>query len=113
MRIENYSFGKIIINGQEYTSDVIIYPQRVDSSWWRKEGHLLHKDDLQEVLDENPRLLIIGTGKNGMMKVPGELKQELEDAGINVKVARTNKAVTIYNNLETTTDTVAALHLTC
>lgn len=33
MKIDHYSFGKIIINGKTYPSDVIIYPDSVDSSW--------------------------------------------------------------------------------
>ncbi len=50
MNIEHYSFGKIIINGKTYTSDVIIYPEKVDSSWWRKQGHSLYIDDLKDVI---------------------------------------------------------------
>jgi len=32
MKIDSYSFGRIVIDGQVYTSDVIIYPDRVDAS---------------------------------------------------------------------------------
>jgi hypothetical protein len=39
--IESYKFGEIIITGKKYDSDLIIYPDHIDSSWWRKEGHLL------------------------------------------------------------------------
>lgn len=34
MIVDDYSFGRIKVGGKEYTSDVIIYPDRVDSSWW-------------------------------------------------------------------------------
>ena len=47
MLIESYSFGKISINGKIYHSDVIIFPDRVYDSWWRKEGHILHLEDLK------------------------------------------------------------------
>ena len=70
MKIENYSFGKITINGEIYTSDVIIYPERVDPAWWRKEGHTLHIEDLQDVLNANPAVVVVGTGFFGIMKVP-------------------------------------------
>jgi len=33
--IESYSFGQMVIDGQEYTSDLIIFPDRINSSWWR------------------------------------------------------------------------------
>ncbi len=54
--IEKYDFGEIRVDGEEYHRDVIIYPedahgsQRVDASWWRKEGHRLDKTDLDEVV---------------------------------------------------------------
>ncbi len=36
MKISDYSFGNITINGETYTKDVIIYPDRIFSLWWRK-----------------------------------------------------------------------------
>ena len=47
--IEEYDFGKLRVGGKEYRPDVIIYPEgdsgseRVNPSWWRKEGHRLDK----------------------------------------------------------------------
>ena len=32
MHIDNYSFGRIVINNKTYSSDVIVYPNRVDPS---------------------------------------------------------------------------------
>ena len=45
MRIDNYSFGTITIDGRTFTSDVDIYPDHVNASWWRKEGHVLETMD--------------------------------------------------------------------
>jgi len=39
--IEHYSFGRIVIDGKEYTKDLIIYPDKIRANWWRKEGHKL------------------------------------------------------------------------
>jgi len=44
--IEHYEFGHIVIRGKSYSSDVIIYPDHVDSDWWREEGHRLSPVDL-------------------------------------------------------------------
>jgi len=30
-KIESYGFGEIVIDGRRYSSDVIVYPERVDS----------------------------------------------------------------------------------
>lgn len=113
MKIDSYSFGRIVINKKTYTSDVIIYPNRVDGSWWRKEGHLLRPDDLAEALTTKPDVLIIGTGYAGRMSVPGETVDRIVGLGIKVMVERTSQAVAEYNALQGAQSVVAALHLTC
>ena len=70
MKIDSYSFGRIVINGKTYTSDVIIYPDRVHAPWWRKDGHLLQLADLAEALQAKPDVLVIGTGYAGVMRFP-------------------------------------------
>ncbi len=114
MRIDSYSFGRIVIDGAEYTSDVIIYPDRVDASWWRREGHLLVPGDLPEVLASPPEVLIIGAGHSGVMQVPRKTAEALRQRGIEVHIARTADAVTLFNRLQRErARVVAALHLTC
>ena len=113
MKIEHYSFGRITIDGKTYTSDVIIYPGRVDSSWWRKEGHYLQVVDLTDVINAKPEVLIIGTGYSGVMVVPKETISHLESKGIEVHVARSEKAVEMFNKLQKEKLLIAALHLTC
>jgi hypothetical protein len=113
MKIEQYSFGKITIDGETYTSDVIIYPESVDSSWWRKEGHTLHIEDLQDVMNADPAVVVVGTGFFGIMKVSKETIAFLESKGIEVHAARTGKAVEFFNTLQAGKKVVAALHLTC
>jgi len=113
MRIEDYSFGKITVDGKGYTADVIIYPGRVDSSWRRREGHCLHRDDLSDVVNERPDSIIIGTGFYGALKVPQDLVRELVSKGAEVYVKRTAEAVSLFNNLSLQKRTIACLHLTC
>ena len=113
MRIEHYSFGSITIDGKTYTSDVIIYPGRVDSSWWRTEGHNLRIEDLRGVIEAKPEILVVGTGAYGVMKVPNETVSYLESNGIEVHAEKTDKAVDLYKQLQTKGTIIAALHLTC
>jgi hypothetical protein len=113
MKIEHYTFGKITIDGQTYTSDVIIYPERVNASWWRKEGHNLQIEDLTDVFKAGPAVVIIGTGFFGVMKVSKETITHLEAKGIMVHVERTGKAVELFNELQKNKTVIAALHLTC
>ena len=113
MLIERYSFGRITIDGKTHTSDVIIYPGRVDASWWRKEGHNLQVADVTDIIAAHPQVLIIGTGAYGVMKVPENTIAHLQSKGIEVHTANTDKAVHLFNELQNDRVVVAALHLTC
>jgi len=114
MRISEYEFGRIAIADKSYTSDVIIAPEQVIDSWWRKEGHNLQIEDLVDIVNAKPDMLIIGTGYYGRMQVPDETKQYLEERGIKVLQAKTLDAVTEFNQLQKEyARIVAALHLTC
>ncbi|RLE12747.1 hypothetical protein DRJ04_05605 [Candidatus Aerophobetes bacterium] len=113
--IERYTFGQITIRGKTYTSDVIIHPdERVDDNWWRKEGHLLLPEDLEEVVKEKPDILIVGTGNSGLMEVPASTKKWIESKGIKLIACPTKEACNIYNQLYKSGSRVtAAFHLTC
>jgi len=111
-RIEDYSFGRITIDGAEYRTDLVILPTGA-VSWRRREGHLLHIDDLRPALESRPQAIVIGTGYSGMMSVSSELIKELESEGISVYVARTSEAVSQFNRISSEKKTVAVLHITC
>jgi len=113
MVISDYSFGRIVINGISYSKDVIIFPDRVFSPWWRGEGHLLQIDDLIEVVKTDIVELIIGTGYYGTMKVPSEVVEYLNKKGITASIEKTPEAVEIYNRVISKRAAIAALHLTC
>jgi len=113
MHIDGYVFGRIIIDSKTYTTDVIIYPERVDSSWWRKEGHYLNKEDLPDIVKARPDILIIGTGNMGVMQVPEGTIKYFEKQGIEVRVAKTGQAVEIFNSMPAGKKVIAAFHLTC
>lgn len=112
-KIDSYKFGEIVIDGRRYSSDVIVYPDRVDSQWWRREGHSLEPADVPEVLQAPPDVLVIGQGNPGRMDVPAETRRRLEEAGIEVLVEPTTRACDTYNRLRGKRRVVAALHLTC
>lgn len=113
MKIESYDFGNIVVDGKSYGSDVLIYPDKVDASWWRKQGHYLHMEDLKEVLEAKPEVLIIGTGYNGIMKVPQDVRDEISGRNIDLYIEKTIQAVSLFNELAGKKRVFAALHLTC
>lgn len=115
MKIGNYEFGRIVIGEKAYTSDVIIYPDHVDSNWWRKEGHRLQIEDLSAALEWGPEALIVGTGADGMMKITKEVQTYLKSKGIKLISAITADACRKHNELveKNGQKVVTALHLTC
>jgi hypothetical protein len=113
MRIERYSFGRITIQGKTYTSDVIIYPERVEPSWWRKEGHCLHIEDLKDALQSPVAAMVIGTGLLGRMRVSDNVLSHIKSTGMEVYVEKTPEAVQVYNEISAQMKAVACLHLTC
>jgi hypothetical protein len=113
MNIDSYSFGRMVIDGQSFQSDLIIYPEKVDSSWWRKEGHRLQPEDLTGILAESPEVLIIGTGYYGMMEVPDGLQKNLLRNNIELHIEDSRRAVEVFNSIHTQRKTIAAFHLTC
>jgi hypothetical protein len=113
MKINNYSFGSITINGKTYNSDVIVYPDKVKANWLRKEGHSLCIDDIKEVLDAKPEVIIVGCGASGVLKVLAKTKLAIEEKGIELIILPTDEAVKRYNEIAEKKLVIACLHLTC
>lgn len=112
-RIDSYRFGQITINGLKYTSDVIIYPDRVQANWWRDDSHKLTLKDITGIMKENPELLLVGTGASGLMRVLPEVERAVKASNIQLIVQPTSEACDTYNQLCPAQKVVAALHLTC
>lgn len=115
MRIESYEFGRITVDGETHTADVIVHAEGVEGSWWRKEGHRLHIEDLTSVWDRRPERLVVGTGAYGRMVVPAETVAHARSLGIALEARPTAEAVALFNDLEAKRQTTvaAAFHLTC
>ncbi len=114
MHIDSYQFGKIVIDGVSYSSDIIILGDSVQSDWWRRQGHSLSAEDLKTVIAAKPSVLVVGCGASGLMKVPDETKKVLQEHDIQLEALDTSKAVKRFNELSQSGENVAAaLHLTC
>jgi hypothetical protein len=111
-RIDDYSFGRIVVNGDVETRDVILLPGRIVRNWWRLDGHRLVLEDLEDVLDDLPGRLIVGTGAYGQMLPAPETLEALRQRGVEVEALPTSEAVRRYGELDPR-GTAAALHLTC
>jgi hypothetical protein len=111
-RIEEYAFGRVLVDGEEHRRDLIVLPDRVVRGWWRREGHGLVLEDLEDVLDELPERLVIGTGADGRLRPDPAALDELRSRGVQVDAVPTGEAVRLFAQLDPSR-TAAALHLTC
>jgi len=109
------------VDGVEYRTDLIVFasrgagsPDRVKSDWWRKQGHSLAIEDLDDVLAFKPEVLIVGKGASGLMQVPASTKKALEEQAIVLIVEKTDRAWQLFNEqVQKGKRAVGAFHLTC
>jgi hypothetical protein len=111
-RLEDYRFGHIKVDGADQRRDLIVMPDRVVTDWWRKDGHSLAMEDLDEVIEDLPERLILGCGHDGRLKPDPAVIEALRNRGIEVEAMHTGDAVARYGELDPER-TAAALHLTC
>ena len=111
--IDSYTFGRMTVNGQSYESDLIIYPDRIESAWWRSKGHIFSVEDLEKMLAAGPEVIIIGSGSPGMLSVPKKAREVAASRGVELHVKPTEAAAQLYNEIAPTRKVVAGFHLTC
>ncbi len=112
--IEKYSFGNIVIDGRCYTHDLKIIQNKVVPDWWRKNGHAVESDDIRDILDIKPDILILGKGSPGRMKCTEKLCRVLERSCIELIEQKTSDAIKTFNSLQKGLKNISAgFHLTC
>ena len=112
--IEEYDFGRIVIDERLYFKDLRIIDGEILPDWVRKEGHFLDVDDLKEVFERPVKILIVGTGHAGVMKVGDSVREYCKEYDIELIEMKTAEAVKKYNELSEKKKGVAgAFHLTC
>ena len=116
MEIEHYSFGRMIIDGKTYTSDLKIIAGKIHPNWWRKMGHTLQIEDIQDVIEAKPSVLVVGLGASGVMRLAPGVREELAQKGIECIAHPTGRATSIFNELFSQSGpqkVAGAFHLTC
>lgn len=112
--IEKYTSGRIIINNKTYHQDLKIIQGQVLDNWWRKTGHQVDVNDMKDVLDASPDIIVIGTGYAENMRVSEALTAETRQRDIKLVAEDTYKAVKTFNELFSKGKNVCgAFHLTC
>ena len=116
MRIDNFCFGSIEIDGETYQRDVIIDRGKVrlrkkkPSKPFRDEfGHT--PLSVAEKIPWKCQRLVVGTGERGALPVMPAVLEEAKRRGVEILAAPTAKAIVILATSEEGTN--AVLHITC
>ena len=111
--IDSYTFGTFIIDGKTFDSNVkLIQNKAVKCRYF--ENHVIELNDFTDLVDKKPEYIIIGTGASGAVRVPAEIKEYMEKAGIKLIIEKTADACDTYNDLIKKNKKVCALmHNTC
>lgn len=117
MRIQDFSFGSIQIDGKTYEHDVVI--DRGDIKKRKKKPSKKFRDEfghtpisIEEKIPWKCRELIIGSGVNGALPVMDDVRRKAEKKGVELIILPTPKALERLQK-ESTGDTNAILHVTC
>ncbi|MFW6134057.1 MAG: MTH938/NDUFAF3 family protein [Elusimicrobiota bacterium] len=112
MKIEAYSFGSIIIDGKKYSTDILIVGDKI-INWWRDQGHYLQSQDLKEVWDYEPDVLVVGQGAYGTMDVSEDVEKKCAQMGVEFISGKTADITDKYNDISDDKKVACGLHLTC
>ncbi len=112
--IDAYSFGRIRVSGDDFDDDLIVFPDKVEPYWKRRDAHWLSLTDLETVLDYAPDLLVVGTGVGGRLQLDPSARETLRQKGIDCIEEHTDRAWQIFNDeIDHDRKVVGVFHLTC
>jgi len=111
--IDSNKFGYFKINNQEYKSDIKIINNKV-RLWHFTKHHQIVPEDVKELVENLPEIIVLGTGYNGLCKVQPETEKFLENNNIKFLIKDTRQACNDFNRLMNSKRKVfAVLHATC
>jgi hypothetical protein len=118
MKIDGTEFGIIIIDGETYPHDVLIrlsgeIRKRKKKLSKRLYGtsHIMSLEEAEFVYEKGCRLLIVGTGQNGNLRLSPEAAEFFADKGCAVLAEPTPKAIIDFNRAKE--DRIGLFHVTC
>ena len=116
-KIVNLSWGKIEVEGFNTFKDVKLFPGGCREWNWQETGTShspgIQFSDVQELLDNNTKVIILSRGVLGRLKVQKEVIEKLESEGIVVHILKTKEAIKLYSELFDNEKVGALIHTTC
>lgn len=99
-RIDSTKFGEIIIDGKKYFQVLIIGDRVIERDYEKLTelygtSHKIGDWEIENLLGENPEIIVVGTGQDGMLKIRRDFSNKF--AKIEVIAVKTPEAIKIYN----------------
>lgn len=117
--IDSTQFGEVKVDGKKYFQILIIGNLVMERDYKKLEelfgtSHRIGDWEKQELVKENPEIIVIGLGQNGAMQEDEEFIEDMAKKNIEVISAITPEAIKIYNQKAEESKRVNALiHTTC
>ena len=112
VEVDASKWGELKINGKSYFSDMYVYWD--DKTEARKKSHLFDINEFVKLLQKDPKIIVIGIGHEGTVKIPDEVIQMAEDKNIELFVEKTPQAAEVFNAFaKEGKRVIAVLHTTC
>ena len=134
--IEEYHYGSITIDGNTYNHDVEVRWTDAASGdtrgeprpakgeilkWWRGKSHVIDEEDVKRAIDQDPDILVIGTGESGSAFITEAAKEEIRAKGIELIIDLTEQATKTFNIINEDSEeeegeqrkVIGLFHITC
>jgi hypothetical protein len=118
MKIDGTEFGSITIDGETYPNDVLI---RLSGEIRKRRkklskkvygtSHIMSLEEAEFVYEKGCRLLIVGTGQNGNLRLSPEATEFFAGKGCTVLTEPTPTAIIVFNRAKG--DRIGLFHVTC
>lgn len=117
-KINNFSFGSIVINNKKYTRDILILADgRVEprqGGIWIFGAHDIKKQEIEKLLNGEPEIVIVGTGTINRARLSPAVENWTKQKKVKLTVLPSHEAVTKFKELVGEGKKVAAIiHITC
>lgn len=109
------SEGVMTINGKDLRADLAILPDGKIQLWGPWDNHSIGREELEEIITDQVKVLIIGTGYQDGAFLTAEganYVDEIKQQGVTVHMLNTHEAVKLFNS-SPREGLLACFHLNC
>ncbi|MEK6839696.1 MAG: Mth938-like domain-containing protein [Nanoarchaeota archaeon] len=93
--IQEFKYGMFKIDNKQFYDNVKLIGSKI--KLWECKERQITMNDLEDLLEINPELLIIGQGPGGLIAVADDIKDVMRMRKIVLKVDKSQNACELYN----------------